>query len=87
MHSRNLFSLGMWCSMYSFSLFSCCSLFLQFECIPLLDFEGNILLNIPVFQFDCSWLNTTMTENRKILDGSDLDGFDKVNDNLLFAYV
>ncbi|KAH9712079.1 phosphatidylinositol 3,4,5-trisphosphate 3-phosphatase and dual-specificity protein phosphatase pten [Citrus sinensis] len=23
------------------------------------------------------WLNTTMTENRKILDGSDLDGFDK----------
>uniref|UniRef100_A0A2P2L9R2 Phosphatidylinositol 3 4 5-trisphosphate 3-phosphatase and protein-tyrosine-phosphatase PTEN2A isoform X2 n=2 Tax=Rhizophora mucronata TaxID=61149 RepID=A0A2P2L9R2_RHIMU len=24
-----------------------------------------------------SWLNTTMTENRKILDASDLDGFDK----------
>ncbi|KAK7307653.1 hypothetical protein VNO77_40899 [Canavalia gladiata] len=23
------------------------------------------------------WMNTTMTENRKILDGSDLDGFDK----------
>lgn len=26
-----------------------------------------------------SWLNTTMTENRKVLDASDLDGFDKVN--------
>lgn len=25
-----------------------------------------------------SWMNTTMIENRKILDGLDLDGFDKV---------
>lgn len=26
-----------------------------------------------------SWMNTTMTENRTILDGSDFDGFDKVH--------
>jgi hypothetical protein len=25
-----------------------------------------------------SWLNTTMTENRKVLNTNDLDGFDKV---------
>jgi len=33
--------------------------------------------NISIFSF--SWLNTTMTENRKILNTSDLDGFDKVS--------
>lgn len=29
--------------------------------------------------FYFSWLNTTMTENRKTLTTNDLDGFDKVN--------
>lgn len=31
-----------------------------------------------------SWMNTTMIENRKILDGSDLDDFDKVNYTFTF---
>lgn len=35
-----------------------------------------------------SWLNTTMTENRKTLNASDLDGFDKVfNDAILLIYL
>ena len=34
-------------------------------------------LDVFVPQF-FSWLNTTMIENRKILNTSDLDGFDKV---------
>ncbi|CDP04903.1 unnamed protein product [Coffea canephora] len=32
------------------------------------------------------WLNTTMMENRVLSDSSDLDGFDKVNQMLLFVY-
>jgi hypothetical protein len=30
-----------------------------------------------------SWLNTTMTENRKVLNTNDLDGFDKVKIKLI----
>lgn len=34
-----------------------------------------------------SWMNTTLTENRKILDGSDFDGFDKVKYALFFNVI
>lgn len=34
-----------------------------------------------------SWMNTTMTENRKFLDGSDFDGFDKVKYALFFNVI
>lgn len=39
-----------------------------------------------LFVFFLSWLNTTMMENRVLLDASDLDGFEKVNHMLLFVY-
>lgn len=41
-----------------------------------MDFKWVHILIVPFFLF--SWLNTTMIENRKVLNTSDLDGFDKV---------
>ena len=38
-----------------------------------------ILVYVRCFWCIFSWLNTTMTENRKVLNTADLDGFDKVN--------
>lgn len=37
--------------------------------------------------FTSSWLNTTMTENRKVLTNNDLDGFDKVYLLLLCNFI
>jgi hypothetical protein len=39
--------------------------------------------NTRTFSMIFSWLNTTMTENRKVLNTNDLDGFDKVKIKLI----
>lgn len=41
---------------------------------------------ILLLSFIPSWLNTTMTENRKVLTNNDLDGFDKVHPLLILHF-
>ena len=54
----------------------------------LVDVTTNFLFEGPcrtkrTYFFFFSWLNTTLTENRTVINSDDLDGFDKVNAHLM----